>query len=182
MRHYYDSLLSYRLYEGDIGGAPERTEVAILIGLLFLCIYFLLLTFNVYDDNRLTSWQWVFTGSKVWWVAALIPPIMALAWIGSGVHICSKYKATILFCAAFLTGVLFWGVPEANIDTARYFSQAKYLATHGIVGYFMQWGLANPAWTDLPLIPAMYGIAFALFGESSVAYTSIINIIIKLSR
>jgi hypothetical protein len=52
------------------------------------------------------------------------------------------------------------------VDAARYFTQAKYVEMYGI-GYFIsEWGSEVMAWTDLPLVPFIYGLIFQVSGES----------------
>ncbi|MEW6408841.1 MAG: glycosyltransferase family 39 protein [Nitrospirota bacterium] len=61
--------------------------------------------------------------------------------------------------------MFFWREPEVIVDASRYFTQAKHLKIYGI-GYFLkEWGNSIPAWTDLPLIPFIYGMILKFFGE-----------------
>ncbi|HUO76034.1 MAG TPA: glycosyltransferase family 39 protein, partial [Thermodesulfovibrionales bacterium] len=61
---------------------------------------------------------------------------------------------------------LFWRVPEVIVDASRYFTQAKYLELYGIEFFVREWGKAILSWTDLPLVPFLYGLIFKFFGES----------------
>jgi hypothetical protein len=54
------------------------------------------------------------------------------------------------------------------VDAARYFTQAKQAEIHGIAYFLQAWGGEVPAWTDLPLVPLLYGAVFSLFGEERV--------------
>jgi hypothetical protein len=55
------------------------------------------------------------------------------------------------------------------VDASRYFTQAKHLEVYGI-GYFLrEWGRDIQAWTDMPLVPFLYGVLFKLFGEHRLA-------------
>jgi 4-amino-4-deoxy-L-arabinose transferase-like glycosyltransferase len=54
------------------------------------------------------------------------------------------------------------------VDASRYFAQAKHLEVYGIGLYLREWGRTIPAWTDMPLVPFLYGMVFALFGESRI--------------
>ena len=146
----------------------QRLQMAALIALLTMCAFFLLLTLKAFDDNRLTSWQWVFVDARAWWVCLLMLPALALAWFGAGLRIPRPYKVTLLFLSAFAAGMLFWNEPEVIVDTSRYFSQAKYLAIYGVAEFSQAWGQEVTAWTDLPLIPFIYGLTFTVFGESRV--------------
>ena len=144
----------------------QRFQMAALIALLTMCAFFLLLTLKAFDDNRLTSWQWVFVDARAWWVCLLMLPALALAWFGAGLRVPRPYKVLLLFLSAFAAGMLFWNEPEVIVDTSRYFSQAKYLAVYGVAEFSQAWGQEVTAWTDLPLVPFIYGLTFTLLGES----------------
>ena len=125
--------------------------------ILYFCRHF--------DDNRLTSWKWVFDLISLYpmilfWGASLI-----IAWFVSRFSFYEKRKPLALFAAAFILAVFFWSEPEVIVDASRYFTQAKFLKMHGI-GYFAKnWGTGISAWTDLPLVPFLYGLVFRVLGE-----------------
>lgn len=124
------------------------------------------------DDNRLTSWRWVFAEVSALKVFAATG---TLAFFSSLIF-CSLPLpgARVLFALSFAVSALFWQAPEVIIDASRYFTQAKHLELYG-AGYFLrEWGHAIPQWTDLPLMPFLYGLVFGLFGESRV-YIQILN-------
>jgi len=120
------------------------------------------------DDNRLTSWKWAFDRVDpsrliLFWGAALV-----VAWFASRFSFYEKRKPFVLFAAAFIMAAFFWSEPEAIVDAARYFTQAKLLKVHG-AGYFVKnWGENIFAWTDLPLVPFLYGLVFRLLGEHRI--------------
>lgn len=139
---------------------------AALIGLLALSAFFTLFIFRAADDNRLTSWQWVFAGADVWNIGGLLVAGIALAYPVSRVSLWGRRPALALFLASFAVGAAFWRKPEVIVDASRYFTQAKHLELYGI-GYFLGgWGREIAAWTDLPLVPFLYGVLFAVWGES----------------
>jgi len=70
---------------------------------------------------------------------------------------------------AFTACLLFLDSPETIVDSARYFIQAKSFSEYGPLYFFRQWGGEIFAWTDLPLLPALYGLLFTLWGESRLA-------------
>jgi hypothetical protein len=73
-----------------------------------------------------------------------------------------------LFVLSFAAGALFWREPEVIVDASRYFTQAKHLEIYGI-GYFIkEWGGEISAWTDMPLVPMLYGLIFRYIGESRI--------------
>ncbi len=51
------------------------------------------------------------------------------------------------------------------VDASRYFTQAKHLELYGIPYFFREWGKTIQSWTDLPLVPFLYGLIFRFFGE-----------------
>lgn len=63
------------------------------------------------------------------------------------------------------------------VDASRYFIQAKYLELYGIRYFFEEWGKGIFAWTDMPLVPFLYGVVFRLFGEVRL-YLQIFNTIV----
>lgn len=52
------------------------------------------------------------------------------------------------------------------MDASRYFTQAKYLEVYGMGFFSREWGRAILSWTDLPLVPFLYGLIFKFLGES----------------
>lgn len=74
----------------------------------------------------------------------------------------------VLFVMSFVAGALFWREPEVIVDASRYFTHAKHLEMYGI-GYFIkEWGGEINAWTDMPLVPMLYGLIFRYIGESRI--------------
>ena len=66
---------------------------------------------------------------------------------------------------SFFLAAIFWKVPEVIVDASRYFTQAKHIKVYGIGYFFHEWGRDIMAWTDLPLVPFIYGLIFKFFGE-----------------
>lgn len=141
-------------------GSPYFT-LALIFLLTFFCLYY----FRAADDNRLTSWLWAFEGVSA--VKAAVVLIVSLA----GAFVLSRFPMPGLkgvFIASFAMSAFFWKEPEVIVDAARYFTAAKHLELYGI-GYFLrEWGRAIPAWTDLPLLPFLYGLIFRYAGETRV--------------
>jgi hypothetical protein len=162
---------------GPRGAGPERTAslsssavgAHALVSLLILSAFLTLFVFRSVDDNSLTSWQWVFVGGDVARILAILIAGLALAYVTAKVSLPERYPKTSLFLLSFLVGSLFWREPEMIVDSARYFTQAKHLELYGIGYFLVQWGREIPAWTDLPLIPFLYGVVFAVWGEARVA-------------
>ena len=147
----------------------KRKEDPLWVVLITLCTLVTLLglyNLRTLDDNRLTSWWWVFNGIAPFAFFVMIVAGIALAYGISRLSFRGRAAVPALFMAAFLITAGLWQQPEVIVDAARHFMQAKYLELHGI-GYFLSaWGNDIPAWTDLPLPPLMYGLIFQVFGES----------------
>lgn len=146
-----------------------RSPEAILTFLSTLCVFFALLSFRVVDDNRLTSWQWVFAEADMLSASFFLVAGLMLAWYLSVIELSRHYVVPILIVFSYFIGILHWGSPEVIVDAGRYFTQAKYLELYGIGYYLGEWGRGIMAWTDLPLVPFIYGLMFKVFGESRTA-------------
>lgn len=131
-----------------------------------LAVFALLYFFRAFDDNRFSSWADVFSvvsplKTFLLLAAALVPAVFL-----------SKMRpvrpGVLLFAAAFAATAFCWGEPETVVDSARYFTQAKYMELYG-TGYFIrEWGKGIFAWTDMPLMPFLYGTLFKLPGVQRV--------------
>ncbi len=103
----------------------------------------------------------------VWFV-----PVLALGLTFAYAFSLVKYErykpALTLFIASFAASAIFWSEPEVIIDVSRYFMYAKHLALYGAGDFLSQWGHAINPWTDLPLVPFIYGLIFNVLGESRI--------------
>jgi hypothetical protein len=120
------------------------------------------------DMSTLTSWRWVFGdhGPVTVYLLLFLSVIAALPL--SAADLPEKYPAIFLFLLSVFSCLPFINSPEYLLDSARYFLQANYLAKHGVTEFFRQWGKEITPWTDLPLVPLIYGILFKLFGASKL--------------
>ncbi len=148
--------------------AGENAILLLLIALLTFAAFVTALVFRANDDNRLTSWQWVFADAQAVRFAVIILLSIALAYALRKVSLPPRSARTWLFVSSFAAGAAFWSAPEVIVDTARYFAQAKYLSLYGIGAFFEAWGKDLHAWTDLPLVPFLYGLIFRLAGEERI--------------
>ena len=146
----------------------------LLFSLFILIAFQLLFLFRSFDDNRLTSWQWVFHGVNVTHVILLLVVGLIAAYVMSRVSLFERSPVVFLFTFSFLASAFFWGEPEVIVDSSRYFTQAKHLEIYGIRYFFREWGNEINAWTDLPLLPFLYGVLFKAAGESRI-YIQIFN-------
>lgn len=159
---------------GTRGGWPglKRKEDPLWVVLISLCTlatWLGLYNLRTLDDNRLSSWWWVFDGVAPFAFILMLVAGIALAYGISRLSWHGQWSVPLLFLAAFLVTAGLWQEPEVIVDAARHFMQAKYLELHGAGNFLMAWGNDIPAWTDLPLPPLIYGIIFQVFGESRLA-------------
>jgi hypothetical protein len=139
---------------------PQNLHQHLLVFILSLGTPFVLYIGRHLDDNRLTSWKWAFNADNLSRFLFVLIPVLLLAWFLSRVSFYEKGKPFVLFFTSFVVASSFWSEPEVIVDAARYFSQAKHLKVYG-PGYFSeQWGKSIFAWTDLPLLPLIYGVIF----------------------
>ncbi len=135
---------------------------------IFVCIIALLLFVVLYhlrfiDDNSLTSWRLVFGQVSAFGVFALVFAGVVLSYGFSNIALPGP---RVLFLIAFASSIVFWREPEVVIDSSRYFTQAKHLGEFGVQFFLQQWGREISPWTDLPLVPFLYGVIFRYLGES----------------
>ena len=164
----------------DFAQAPaDRDEVvrAALVVVVALATFFTLWLFRAYDDNRLVSWRWAFADTGAVELLSLLVLALVLAVLLSRRQPAVRATPIILFVLAWLAALPFWSGPEPIVDSARYFTQAKHLALHGPAYFATQWGREIAAWTDLPLVPFLYGVILSLFGEERLylqAFTTLL--------
>ncbi len=151
-----------------------------LISFLTPLVFFSLHIFRSIDDNRLTSWQWVFNGVDVVKFFFLLVPGVILAFLFSKTSF-PRRRAVFLFLTSFIAGALFWKVPEVIVDASRYFTQAKHLEVYGIGYFFREWGKDIMSWTDLPLVPFLYGMIFKCFGESRIFVQTVTTFLFSMT-
>jgi len=141
-------------------------DYILIISLLALLIFLTQYTFRYLDDNRLTSWQWVFNGVPVERVFLYLAGGILTAYILSISPFLKRGPLLSLLFISYIVPVFLITEPEVIVDTSRYFTQAKYLELKG-TGYFLkEWGGEIHAWTDMPLIPFLYGLIFRYIGET----------------
>lgn len=159
-----------RLFEGVSRRCFIRAIKAehVLVFLVALTTYLSLVVFRALDDNALVSWRWMFSGKDVPKVLLVAAFSAIVAYILSKISLPQRYFTPFLFLFSFVVAAQFWSVPEVIVDASRYFTQAKHLEIYGVGYFFREWGRNIAAWTDLPLIPFLYGLVFKFLGESRV--------------
>ncbi len=150
----------------DIRAVLRNNYYIIIIALLTLCSFITLYVSREIDDNRLTSWNWVFQHVHVQWIFLLLAAGVLFSAVIARISLQSRYSAVILFVLTFLSSAVFWSMPETIIDTSRYFTQAKHIELYGIGSFFREWGTGLHAWTDMPLTSFLYGLIFRFCGEN----------------
>jgi len=157
-------------WSGQLGFKREEDPLwVVLISLCGLVSLLGLYALRPLDDNRLTSWWWVFDGVAPFTFLVVLVAGIALAYGISRLPVRDTGVIWLLFLASFLIVASSWQQPEVIVDAARHFMQAKYLALHGIGYFLVAWGNDLPAWTDMPLAPFLHGVIFQVFGESRIA-------------
>ncbi|GMR18417.1 MAG: hypothetical protein BMS9Abin33_0829 [Gammaproteobacteria bacterium] len=139
-----------------------------LVSLLTLTAFLALFVLRSLDDNRLTSWQWAFAGIDALSILFVLVIGIFLAYVLSNISLPVRKPAIWLFISSFAVSAIFWGEPEVIVDASRYFIQAKHLELYGIGYFFKEWGNDITVWTDLPLVPLLYGLVFKFFGENRI--------------
>jgi hypothetical protein len=135
--------------------------VSFLTPLTYLALYYA----RSLDDNRLSSWRWCFQNGGVWSVFIAVSAGCVLSYFLTTVSARIRNRGAVLFLTSFVAVSLFWREPEVIVDASRYFTQAKYLEVYGMRYFLEEWGKGIAAWTDMPLVPFLYGLVFRLFGE-----------------
>lgn len=143
----------------------DQTLQFALIFSLFIFIPLCQFTFRFADDNRLLSWSWGFSWEQLLLLlGTLAVALLVIAFIAR-IDIVQQKNSYLLPMLALIAVAPFWQQPEIIIDNSRYFTQAKFLELYGPTYFLQHWGRGIFAWTDLPLVPFIYGLVFQLFGE-----------------
>ena len=143
----------------------NKLATTLVTAALFLFLFILLFLLRAHDDNSLFSWAWVFAAADASRIYLFLTTSLAIAFVLSQKPVPEHYRSSVLAILSFAAALPFWGQPETIVDASRYFTQAKHLEVYGIVSFLKEWGRDLQAWTDLPLVPFLYGMLFKLFGE-----------------
>lgn len=159
----------------------NKNESILLIAFLTLLYFPILYICRFLDNNTLTSWQWVFAEVSVVMIMGLMLGALVSSYIVASKVPLVRHSQAALFILSILAVVPLWSEPELLIDSGRYFLQAKYLSTYGFPRFIREWGGEIGTWTDLPLIPALYGLLFKVFGESRVVVQAFNTLLFALT-
>lgn len=152
-----------------------------MISLLALLTFVAQFVFRSFDDNRLTSWQWTFQNTDAAFIFLTLMAGLIPAFFIARISIPVRSYPLFLFVTAFIAAVLFWAEPEVIVDSSRYFTQAKHLELYGVKYFVSGWGKDINAWTDMPLVPFLYGLVFRIFGEARVYIQILTTTLFSLS-
>jgi len=144
----------------------RKNDYVVLVSLLTLFTFVTLFVFRTADDNRLTSWQWVFSSVDAGRIFFILVIGIFFSFLFSKRPFPEKNPAVVLFSISFVISAFFWKEPELIVDASRYFTQAKHLEVYGTRYFFNEWGRDITAWTDMPVVPFFYGLIFRFIGES----------------
>jgi len=162
-----------------IDGIPEVPDSprvdsslhAALIAFVSILTLFILYFLREYDDNSLVSWRWIFlqVDAQSLFITLALGAIAAYM-----ISTLDMPGPGSLFFISMLLGASFINLPEVIIDSSRYFTQAKHLGQFGPDYFFREWGEEIEAWTDLPVMPLVYGLGFRFFGEHRAVVQAIV--------
>jgi len=152
----------------------RRNEQILLIAFCALILIPLLYIGRLADDNTLTSWKWVFPATGILQVFFVLVPALLCAYALSRLRFAGVRAYAFLLALSILSVLPLWQAPETVIDASRYFVQAKHLSEYGAPYFLSEWGGNIHAWTDLPLVPFLYGLIFRWLGEERI-YIQIFN-------
>lgn len=146
----------------------KKNIYLLLISCFTIFVYIALYFLRRLDDNRLTQWQWTIDGANASFILLFLVAGILLSLLISEISFSLKRRGLFLFLVSFAAAALFWKEAEPIVDASRYFTDAKYLELYGI-GYFVrEWGKEINSWTDLPLVPFLYGLIFKFAGEARI--------------
>lgn len=146
----------------------RKTEQVLLISFCTLIVIPLLYLGRLADDNTLTSWKWAFPAAGMLRVFFVLLLALPCAYVLSAPRFAVPRAYALFSGLSFVAILPLWQTPEAVIDASRYFVQAKSLSEYGVVYFLREWGRAIPAWTDMPLVPFVYGLIFRWLGEERI--------------
>ena len=158
-----------------------KTDAILIVAFLALISLPLLYILRFLDDNTLTSWRWVFERSRMGQIVLFSLGGLATSLFLSRISFPGRWYPAVLFLFSFCAVLPLWGEPEMLLDTSRYVLQAKQLKIHGVGFFFREWGSGIRAWTDLPLVPFVYGVIFKYLGETRLAIQLFTTVLFSLT-
>lgn len=159
----------------------KKIEHALLVAICFLIVIPLLYAVRFLDTNTFTSWRWVFSGTGILKPFFFLIPAIFCSYLVSRLSLRGRYGYAFLFVLSAASVLPIWTAPETVIDASRYFLQAKSVKESGIFFFLAEWGTGVGAWTDMPLVPFLYGLLFSTFGESRLVIQAFTTLLFALT-
>jgi len=159
----------------------EKTDATLLIAFAAFLTVPLLSIGRLLDTNALTNWNWIFPGAANGQVILFIAVGIIGSWYLSRSTLLERAPGVVLPLITFIAVLPLWREPEVIIDVSRYFLQAKHLELYGISSFFREWGRTIGAWTDLPVVPFLYGLIFRYLGEYRVFIQACTTLLFSLT-
>lgn len=149
------------------GAVPDAAQLehVLLIFLCFAAVIPLLHLGRSADGNAFTSWRWTFSGARAFRSVAVLAPAMLGALAVSRASLRVRVRPVLVAGLLGAAVLPLWAAPETILDASRYLVQAKFLEAYGVSYFLREWGRGIDAWTDLPLVPFLYGLVFSVAGE-----------------
>src|SRR3990170_452900 len=138
----------------------DKIGYTLIVSMVTVSVFLTQFIFRSLDDNSLTNWQWTFIGVDINRIFLILVFGTIAAYLFSKSAFPERNPSLFLFFSSFIACVFFWKEPEVIVDASRYFTQAKHLKIYGIKYFLQEWGRGINAWTDLPLVPFLYGLIF----------------------
>lgn len=158
-----------------------KLEGFLLFSFLTLFGFSLQYIFRSLDQSTLTNWNWFFTTAQYKQVLMILTGAILFNLIIACTIRLEKYPLIILTALSLACILPLWSEPELLLDAGRYFIQAKALSQYGLLYFWREWGHAVTAWTDLPLVPFLYGLLLKFSNESRTALQLFNTLIFVLS-
>jgi len=146
--------------------------IYILIPILITLSYIMLYQFRLDDNTDLFGWYWI----SRYYERALDPLRLVIGFFASAtiafavssiqIRFRNSHYLLVIFGLSLFIIIPFWMVPEINPDMTRFFTQAKYLETHGVTAFIIDWGKDPRILYSQPSPSFIYGILFKFFGEN----------------
>ena len=159
----------------------NKLATTLVTAALFPLLFILLFLLRAYDDNSLFSWSWVFAAADASRIYLFLTAGIIVAFVLAQRPVPEHYRTPVLAILSFAAALPFWGQPETIVDASRYFTQAKHLEVYGIGSFLAAWGRDLQAWTDLPLVPFLYGMLFKLSGEHRLVVQLFTTVLFSLT-
>jgi hypothetical protein len=159
----------------------NRLANTLLAATAFLIAFVALFLFRSFDNNSLFSWAWAFAEVNAAHVYLALAAGLVIAFLLSRPSVPERVHLPLLATLSCAAALPFWTEAELIVDASRYFTQAKHLAMYGVPYFLKEWGRSIPAWTDLPIVPFLYGMVFSAVGEHRIAIQLLTTMLFSLT-